>query len=43
MFKDVPAHELGATASKAALNRARVDPQEIAKVVMGCIGLRTAG
>ena len=38
MFKDVPAHELGATAAKGALARAGVDGADIAEVVMGCIG-----
>ncbi|MER6936190.1 thiolase family protein [Nocardioides sp. NPDC127514] len=38
VFKSVPAHELGATATKAALNRSYVDPSEIGEVVMGCIG-----
>ena len=38
MFKDVPAHELGATAVRGALARAGVDAADIAEVVMGCIG-----
>ena len=38
VFKDVPAHELGATAARAALARAQVDGADIAEVVMGCIG-----
>ncbi|MDI9916989.1 thiolase family protein [Rhodococcus sp. IEGM 1379] len=38
VFKDVPAHELGATAAKAALNRAGVAAEDIDEVVMGCIG-----
>jgi acetyl-CoA C-acetyltransferase len=38
MFKDVPGFELGATASRAALERAGVSPSEVAEVVMGCIG-----
>jgi acetyl-CoA C-acetyltransferase len=38
MFKDVPAHELGATAVRGALARARVEAAEISEVVMGCIG-----
>jgi len=38
MFKDVPAHELGATAATGALARAGVDGADIAEVVMGCIG-----
>ncbi|RZL84205.1 MAG: acetyl-CoA C-acyltransferase, partial [Rhodococcus sp. (in: high G+C Gram-positive bacteria)] len=37
-FKDVPAHELGATAVKAALGRAGVPGGDIDEVVMGCIG-----
>jgi acetyl-CoA C-acetyltransferase len=37
-LKDVPAHELGATAAKAALGRAGVSGQDIDEVVMGCIG-----
>jgi acetyl-CoA C-acetyltransferase len=37
-FKDVPAHELGATAARAALDRAGVEADDIREVVMGCIG-----
>ncbi|GHF35959.1 thiolase family protein [Amycolatopsis bartoniae] len=37
-LKDVPAHELGATAAKAALERAGVGASDIGEVVMGCIG-----
>ena len=37
-FKDVPAHELGATAARAALARAGVAATDIDEVVMGCIG-----
>ncbi|MGW5149200.1 thiolase family protein [Rhodococcus koreensis] len=37
-FKDVPAHELGSTAAKAALVRAGVAADDIDEVVMGCIG-----
>ncbi len=37
-FKDVPAHELGATAVRAALGRAGVAPEDIDEVIMGCIG-----
>ncbi|MCU0265065.1 MAG: thiolase family protein [Actinomycetia bacterium] len=37
-FKDVPAHELGATAAVAALARTGVAPDEVDEVVMGCIG-----
>lgn len=35
---DVPAHELGAVAAAAALERSAVEPGEIGEVVMGCIG-----
>ncbi|KGN31546.1 3-ketoacyl-CoA thiolase [Knoellia sinensis KCTC 19936] len=38
MFKDVPAHELGATAVREALTRSGVAPEDIDEVVMGCIG-----
>ena len=38
LFKDVTAHELGATAARGALARAQVDGADIAEVVMGCIG-----
>ncbi|XKH52452.1 thiolase family protein [Citricoccus nitrophenolicus] len=38
MFKDVPGHELGATASRAALERAGIGGEDISEVVMGCIG-----
>ncbi|MEV8517663.1 thiolase family protein [Dactylosporangium sp. NPDC051484] len=37
-FKDVPAHELGATAVRAALSRAGVPAAVVDEVVMGCIG-----
>lgn len=37
-FKDVPAHELGAHATKAALERSGVAPDEVDEVIMGCIG-----
>ncbi len=37
-FKDVPAHELGATAVKEALLRSNVAADEPSEVVMGCIG-----
>jgi acetyl-CoA C-acetyltransferase len=37
-LKDVPAHELGATAARGALERTRVSPEAIDEVVMGCIG-----
>ncbi len=38
VFKDVPAHELGGVAGRAALERAGVAPADIDEVVMGCIG-----
>lgn len=38
VLANVPAHELGAIASKAALERAGVLPEDIDEVVMGCIG-----
>ena len=37
-LRDVPAHELGATAARAALARAEVAPAAVDEVVMGCIG-----
>ncbi len=37
-LKDVPAHELGAIAVKAALERSGVSGSDVAEVVMGCIG-----
>jgi len=37
-FADVPAHELGAAAARAALARAGVPGAEVDEVVMGCIG-----
>jgi acetyl-CoA C-acetyltransferase len=36
-FANVPAHELGATAIKAALERAGVDPKEVDEVILGQI------
>jgi acetyl-CoA C-acetyltransferase len=36
-FANTPAHELGAAAIKAALGRAKVDPQEVDEVVLGQI------
>jgi acetyl-CoA C-acetyltransferase len=36
-FKDVPAADLGAAAIHQALIRARVAPQEVADVIMGCV------
>jgi len=38
MFKDVPAHELGAVAVRGALARGEVEPGDIAEVIMGCVG-----
>lgn len=38
VFKDVPAHELGGVAGRAALTRADVDGADVDEVVMGCIG-----
>jgi acetyl-CoA C-acetyltransferase len=38
VFKDVPAHELGATATLAALERSEVAAADVREVVMGCIG-----
>lgn len=38
VFKDVPGFELGATATRGALERAGVDGADIREVVMGCIG-----
>lgn len=38
VFKDVQAHELGATATREALSRAGVEGSDIREVVMGCIG-----
>lgn len=38
VFKDVPAHELGARAAVAALERAGVAGEAVQEVVMGCIG-----
>jgi acetyl-CoA C-acetyltransferase len=37
-LKDVPAHELGAVATRAALQRAGVDAADVEEVVIGCIG-----
>ncbi|MFJ9387393.1 thiolase family protein [Nocardioides sp. NPDC101246] len=37
-LSEVPAHELGATAARAAIERAGVRPDDIGEVVMGCIG-----
>lgn len=38
VFADVPAHELGAAAVRAALDRTSVTPDEVDEVIMGCIG-----
>lgn len=38
VFKDLPAHELGAVAVRGALERSGVAGEEIREVVMGCIG-----
>lgn len=38
VYKDVPGYELGAAASQAAIERAKVDNEDISEVVMGCIG-----
>ncbi|WP_104107803.1 thiolase family protein [Nocardioides sp. 616] len=38
VFKDVPGHELGATAAREALKRSGIAPEQIEEVVMGCIG-----
>src|SRR5512147_2874924 len=35
-FKDTPATQLGATAIKAALDRAKVSPDDVGEVIMGC-------
>ena len=37
-LKDVPAHKLGATAVRGALERSGVGADEVDEVVMGCIG-----
>jgi acetyl-CoA C-acetyltransferase len=36
-LKDVPAPDLGATAIRAALERANVDPDDVDEVIMGCV------
>jgi acetyl-CoA C-acetyltransferase len=36
-FKDVPAPELGTHAIKAALERARVAPEDVEEVLLGCV------
>ncbi|MBF9132591.1 thiolase family protein [Plantactinospora sp. S1510] len=38
VFKDTPAHELGAVAARAALTRSAVPVDAIEEVVMGCVG-----
>lgn len=37
-FASVPAHELGAVAARAAMERSKIDPHMIEEVVIGCIG-----
>ena len=37
-LKDVAAHELGAVAVRAALERSKVAGQDVGEVVMGCVG-----
>lgn len=36
-FKDTPAYQLGAAAIKAAIERARLKPNDIQEVLMGCV------
>jgi len=36
-LKDLTAHELGAAAIKAAIERAQLKPQDITEVIMGCV------
>ncbi|WP_340384479.1 hypothetical protein U5640_42075 [Streptomyces sp. SS7] len=38
VFADIPAHEFGPVAARAALARERVAPGDVDEVVMGCIG-----
>lgn len=38
VFRDTPAHELGAAATTEALRRAGLGPDQVDEVVMGCIG-----
>jgi acetyl-CoA C-acetyltransferase len=38
VFRDVPAHELGAVAAREALARSGVAAEDVDEVVMGCIG-----
>ncbi|MEE6310750.1 thiolase family protein [Plantactinospora veratri] len=38
VFKDTPAHELGAVAARAALTRSAVPADAIEEVVLGCVG-----
>lgn len=38
VFRDMPAHELGAVAAVEALRRAGVAAEEVDEVIMGCIG-----
>ena len=42
-FGSTPAHELGAVAIKAALEAAKVDPDEVDEVILGPDPLRRAG
>lgn len=37
VLKDVPATQLGATAIKAALEKAGIDPDQVDEVLMGCV------
>ena len=37
-LKDIPEHELGAVAVRAALSRAGVTPDQVDEVVLGCVG-----
>ncbi len=37
MYKDLPATELGASAVRAALERAGISPEEVQEVVLGCV------
>ena len=36
-LKDVPAVEIGVTASKAAIEHSKIDPKNIEEAIMGCI------
>jgi len=37
-FRDIPAHQLGAAAIRAAVERAGVQPDEVDEVILGCVG-----